>query len=121
MAEPLSLRQLVQAHPDRFYPSTWWHAEPFADYVPEGGPMPRLWSLGRYAPHSYDTYMPVATLVAAYLANPIDPRWRSFVWADTHDQYGNRVYVGGIGRYGIDTFQIHRHLADPQALEVLVP
>jgi hypothetical protein len=36
--------------------------------------------------------------------------WRKFMWTADTDRYGHAVYVGGVGEYGIDRWQIHRRL-----------
>lgn len=49
-------------------------------------------------------------IAALYVATPADTRWRSFIWTDDVDSFGNRVYVAGVGQFGIESFQIHRHI-----------
>ena len=56
-------------------------------------------------------FVPFASALALlYVATPDDSLWRKFLWTQDKDDYGQRIYVGGVGMFGIEQFQIHRHL-----------
>lgn len=107
----MTLRELIAAHPDKFYPQTWYEGHEFAERK-EGKPLPPdVLSVGlaRGLVHAVD-------LARLYTKTPADERWRYFVWTDDRDDFGNRVYVGGIGRYDCEGFQIHRLLEPSPAI-----
>lgn len=113
----LSLLDIVLERQDRFYlpggiRNVWWYNEKFARLKVENPGMPLKWYTGSDWAFA-DGRVTAADLAAEYVKNPLDPRFRSFLWADQADQFDNQIYVGGIGRYGIDKFQIHRHLENP--------
>ena len=73
-----------------FYRQTWWLNEPFANELRPG--------------------RTAAWMAERFVADPTNPKWRRFIWTDDIDSHGNRVYVGGVGEFGCDGFQIHRLL-----------
>lgn len=95
----LCLAHLVEANPDAFYRQDWWLDEPFA------------WSGSTYDRHpDGSSHITAGYLAHLYLHEPDAPRWTRFIWTDDYDSHGNRVYVGGVGQYGCEGFQIHRLL-----------
>lgn len=102
----MTLRDLIAANPALFYPQSWYADEPFADTEPTGNLRGDFVVVtDKLAPE-----VRAADLAVFYVETPHDARWRRFIWTDDFDRYGNRVYVGGVGQYGIEAFQIHRHL-----------
>lgn len=85
-----SLWTLVDQHPDMFYPQDWYKGEGWTRKAPLEG------TAGFFA--------------NLYLLDPENPVWNRFIWTDDYDSHGNRVYVGGVGQYGCEGFQIHRLL-----------
>lgn len=111
----MTLLELRAAHPSLFYlDQHWYETEAFAN-VP-AVEMGSHWSLSEVRPSfpllsNTDVRMIHAVdLAALYVEQPTDSRWRRFIWTDDVDQWGNLVYVGGVGEYGIETFQVHRYL-----------
>lgn len=102
----MTLREIIAAHPSLFYRQAWYADEPFLDTPANGSVRPAFVVM----PDDLGAAPRAADLAALYVESPGDPRWRRFLWTDDHDRYGQRVYVGGVGQYGINTFQIHRHL-----------
>lgn len=102
----MTLAEIRATYPDLFYAQEWFKAEPFMDTVAVQLPPLLAWS------YDYEPRLPVtaADLASAYVRDPMASIWRLFLWTDDHDSHGNRVYVGGVGVYGIQSFQIHRHL-----------
>jgi hypothetical protein len=102
----MTLRELRAAHPDRFYPQTWYEGEAFLDApLPPEAPttVPGVFTI---VP-TEGMRLPLAVeLAALYLRFPDHPVWRRYLWCADHDAHGQRVYVGDNGR----GFEIHRHL-----------
>lgn len=112
----MTLAELRAAHPTLFYEQSWFTGEAFMDREPSGD-----WE--RFMPVDTDGPRPPVTaadMAALYVEHPHETIWRRFLWTDDADRWGNRVYVGGVGEYGIEMFQIHRHLT-PRAWFVAVP
>lgn len=108
----MTLSEIVATFPDLFYrpEPCWWRGEAFTER--DAAPMSSSFTLSE-VPWERDPVR-AADLVALYVRDPDDPRWRRFIWTDDIDSHGNRVYVGGVGMYGIETFQVHRKL-EPSA------
>jgi len=103
----MTLAQMVSTYPRLFYQQTWYVAERFVQAYPVALPDNlTAWS------DDVEPRLPVsaADLAAAYVKDPANAIWRKFLWTDDTDDYGNRVYVGGVGQYGIDRWQVHRAL-----------
>jgi len=113
----MNLLEVRDAHPSLFYlDQHWYEAEAFAlvdgsALAPEFrlGETPRLYQLNGRGETDIRLIRAV-DLALLYVANPLDTRWQCFIWTDDVDSWGNRVYVGGVGQYGIKAFQIHRKL-----------
>lgn len=105
----MTLREIVAAFPDLFYATNgiWWQDEPFMARQPR--PISEFFWTSEV---QLDNGRPVhaVDLAAFYVKHPDREVWRNFLWTDDVDQWGNRVYVGGVGQYGIEAFQIHRRL-----------
>ena len=102
----MTLRELIAAHPDRFYPQTWYRDEAFLDTAVDARPtLMTLSGLGS-VPSSSDGLPFAAQIVAQMLAQSEKPLWRWYLWCADTDAAGQRVYVGQNGK-GIE---IHRHL-----------
>lgn len=112
----MTLLELRAAHPALFYRQEWYDAEPFA-LVPAEPMTPhfRLTEVRdrfqlRQGTATTVRLIRAVDLAALYVTMPEDSRFRRFIWTDDIDRWGNRVYVGGVGMYGIPTFQVHRKL-----------
>jgi hypothetical protein len=103
----LTLREIMETHPHLFYKGTWYTGEPFMNR-PASGSVPDEFFLCGTKPNTYA--VTAADLALLYVDNPRDPRWRRFLWTADHDRHGQQIYVGGVGEFGIDSFQVHRHL-----------
>jgi hypothetical protein len=102
----VTLATLQDLYPALFYEQSWFDGEAFMATEPDE-------SFPRFEPVPVDGQrrsVTSADLAWAYVQDPTASVWRRFLWTDDADQYGNRVYVGGVGEYGIEAFQIHRHL-----------
>lgn len=103
----MTLRELIAAHPDRFYPQTWYAGEVFMD-IPlplnaPTNPQPSIWTI---VP-TPGMALPLAVeLAALYVAHPDSSIWRRYLWCADIDALGQRVYVGDNG-HGLE---IHRHI-----------
>lgn len=108
----MTLADMIAERPDLFYLNNrgWFDGESFMDI--HAVPM-SSWFWASEVPIDGQHPVRAADLAALYLEDPGRQVWRHFLWTDDMDQYGNRVYVGGVGRLGIDRFQIHRHLSNP--------
>jgi hypothetical protein len=102
----MTLREIIAAHPDRFYRQTWFHGESFLGR--EASPVRDDFFITPIRKDDAGVY--AADLAALYVTCPDDLRWRRFLWTDDYDKHGLRVYVAGVGQFGCDGFQIHRHL-----------
>lgn len=103
----MTLAQIKYTYPHLFYQQqTWYVAERFMQTQAVALPSLTAWSED-VEPRLHAS---AADLAASYVRDPDNAIWRRFLWTDDHDGYGNRVYVGGVGQYGIDRFQIHRAL-----------
>ena len=109
----MTLAEIRAAVPDLFYAQSWFDGHAFMDR-PEGEPLERVtvWA-ERIDAHPEPIH--AVDLARLYVKTPSEPMWREFLWTDDTDDHGNRIYVGGIGKYGVEGFQVHRHLADPGA------
>ncbi len=106
----MKLINVVDANPALFYEQGWWREQEFAHAdntglltIPElvgPGVDPEL---AGFLPHA-------STLAMLYVSNPDHSTWRNFLWTADKDYHGNRVYVGGVGEFGIEQFQVHRAL-----------
>lgn len=105
----MTLRDLIVAHPTLFYAQSWYAGEPFVDHESTGS-APRDFVVFPAPVKPFADPVHAVDLAALYVTCPADPRWRRFLWTDDYDSHGQRVYVGGVGQYGIEAFQIHRHL-----------
>lgn len=118
----MTLVELVDAHPGIFYRQEWYRAQGFASKPGpiQGVGFPRLRK--REPDHCPDCGIQFVELPArkwtalnlaiAFVEKQDDPIWGSFLWTSDQDDGGNPVYVGGVGVYGIEAFQVHR-LLDP--------
>lgn len=105
----MTLTEIVRAHPTRFYDQKWWHGHAFAETTTSGlVTMPT--DFVRAPPEMFGFLPHAVTLAALYVEHPDDPIWQHNLWTCDHDDLGNRVYVAGVGKYDIPTFQIHRAL-----------
>lgn len=102
----MTLAEMVSRFPTLFYQQSWHVGHDFMALRAAELP-PLVTSTRRRACHH------AADLALSYLTDPEAEVWREFIWTSDFDNHGNRVYVGGCGKYGIARWQIHRHLADP--------
>ncbi len=104
----MTLTEIRAAFPDLFYDQEWFDGETFMQSEPRAySPFFQAATVRLEAP-----VFPVQAvdLAALYVKDPHKSVWRKFLWTDDVDTYGNRVYVAGVGEYGIESFQIHRRL-----------
>lgn len=101
------MREIRAAFPELFYRShvEWFDGEEFMDVEPR-----RIseWFWTSTVPT--EDNVRAVDLAALYVKRPEMSAWRKFLWTCDIDRWGNRVYVSGVGAYGIDAFQIHRKL-----------
>ena len=107
-----TLRDVLLSEPSAFYRQTWYANEAFMNAPHPLNPVrPRgVDRIGSVPTAGSDLLPHAADLAAAYLNAPGASIWRFFLWTRDVDDYGNPVYVGGVGQFGVDRFQIHRHL-----------
>lgn len=105
----MTLAQIRRAYPHLFYADQhWYEGEAFMDLEPRGT-LPDCFKSTDLL-YSDRQMVGAADFAAAYVRSPMDARWALFYWTDDLDRFGSRVYVGGVGQYGIPHFQIHRAL-----------
>lgn len=92
----MTLYQIVVHDSGLFYPQDWWRGHRFAH--------------AEFDPETHDGSPTAAYLAWRYLQHPHSPIWRRFIWTSDTDDDGNRVYVGGLGQFKCQGFQIHRLL-----------
>lgn len=104
----MTLRELLETYPDRFYPQTWYVDEPFMDVdAPSAVRLPGF--LETPSPNGQE--LPRATMLAQlYLLYPHEDIWTHYLWCKDTDRMGQRVYVGGVSPLNGHRFEIHRHL-----------
>lgn len=103
----VTLRELLQRHPNAFYPQAWYLDEPFMDAVVPNTPVDPPTDVAPGSLVSSVFELPhVATLALCYVCNPLHPCWQRYLWCRDTDMQGQRVYVGTNGR----GLEIHRHL-----------
>lgn len=111
MTQWTTLRSLLEAHPEQFAAQSWYLGEAFLERRLgrrlEG--MPQI-SGGLIVPepHKCPTAVELADL---YLREPQRDIWRKFLWCKDADQWGQRIFVGGLGMtrgFSGQRFQIHR-------------
>lgn len=101
----MTLRELINQHPDKFYPQTWYTNEAFLDY--HSTPKDSLPDVVGTAIHSSILRPPSAVQLAAlWIEHPHDPIWERYLWCRDRDVQGQQVYVGQNG-HGLE---IHRHI-----------
>lgn len=111
----MTLLDIVRAHPTLFYLNNrdWYRFEDFALTPPTRQmTLHNVWTAT--VPGEGQTPVRAVELADLYVRHPQASLFRSFLWTDDVDAWGNRVYVGGLGEFGIQTFQIHRRL-EPNA------
>ena len=107
----MTLVEIVSRHPELFASQTWYVLEPFMQR--EAVVLPPVVLVNAELESGPEIH--AADLALAYVSDPDALWWRRFVWTSDYDSHGNRVYVGGCGLYGVERWQIHRHLAKPDA------
>ena len=107
----VTLKDLIQEHPEQFAAQSWYLGEAFLERRLgrrlEG--LPHLCpGLVVPEPHKCPTAVELADL---YLREPHRALWHGFVWCKDADQWGQRIFVGGLGMdrgFKGRGFQIHR-------------
>lgn len=100
----MTLREIIAAHPNLFYPQTWYEGEPFMDidHPPVVPPKDyRRHQSGEGADLPF-----AASLAWAYVRSPELDIWRQYLWCADLDSEGHRIYMGSNGK----GMEIHRHL-----------
>lgn len=104
-----TLRELIAAHPEKFYPQTWYRREPFMDLDVDLSllteRLPRAWKPGQVPPAGV-FLLPAVHLAWLYTVHPTAPLWDAYLWTHDTDSQGQRVYLGQNG----EGLEIHRHL-----------
>lgn len=99
----MTLSELRKAHPDKFYPQTWYAGEAFmereAGFFFDTRPV-LVRDDARIAKYS------AAELAYTYLLHPEWPEWKRYLWTSDFDSKGQQVYVGDNGK----GLEIHRHI-----------
>lgn len=103
---PVTLRALIAAHPDLFAAQTWYAAEPFMD--DDCKVAVRLTPTDVLRTHQPEQYaLPRAVYLAhCYVADPTAHVWTRYLWTQTTDREGQRVYLG----VNNGKMEIHRHI-----------
>ncbi len=107
---PLTLIELMAAHPSLFYRQAWYAHEAFLRALPnERTPRTPKKIIGRGAVPFSSKGLPLAVdLANAYVRDPLNPIWDDYIWTRDTDAQGQRVYVGGCANG--HAFEIHRHI-----------
>lgn len=121
----MTLEDLRTAYPSLFYGQNWFDGHTFMDLgpgewvasQPEDADPQILASEVDGFPAPTVRAVDLATL---YVRQPGLSVWKKFLWTDDVDDHGCRVYVAGLGMYGCEGFQIHRHL-QPECYWVRLP
>lgn len=109
----VTLRSLVAAHPHQFAAQTWYLTEAFVDRRLGASLEVPLKSKPFREEPAQSTCPSAVALADLYLRHPNLELWRGFVWCKDSDQWGQRIFVGGLEmRRGFSGggFQIHRHI-----------
>lgn len=111
----MNLLELRAAHPQMFYPQTWYNHELFArvDFTPSAPLIPPrdIVGVSRGLEPSTDKHLSTAILLAHhFIHDPHNPIWEYYLWCADTDARGQRVYVGGVSHENGRRFEIHRHL-----------
>ena len=110
-----TIRQLRAEHPELFHPNQdWFNEEPFMD-DPLPDPMPSVTLTGAMTHNGippeliswhFVDMLPAVVLVHLYVMDPKALVWRNYLWSNTKDRLGQRVYVGCNGK----GLELHRHI-----------
>lgn len=104
----MTLRELLAAHPGRFYPQTWYAEEAFLDFD-AATPIRLPDFVEAPCPNGHD--LPRAALLAQlWIVYPQATIWQQYLWCKDTDHRKQRVYVGGVSAENGYRFEIHRHL-----------
>jgi hypothetical protein len=106
-----SIIEMRDAHPTMFCDQSWYSNEAFAHLklAPIIGMPTHVVRAPSPPPTDLsDELTDAVLLVGLYLAYPLDPLFRDYLWCADTDAQGQRVYLGGTanGR----GLEIHRHL-----------
>ncbi len=103
----MTLRELMAAHPERFYAQTWYAGHAFLDRQDGGAPAMPTGFLTTYSDAARAAFLPFAvTLAMLYVEWPGHPLWRKRIWTADLDDHGQRIYVTDNG----NGLEIHRFL-----------
>lgn len=110
----MTFRELIAAHPDRFYSQTWYEDEAFMGW-PCSYPirLPKFFSnpdISGLSLAELATFPRACMLAELFLKYPQSPIWMHYLWCADTDHLGQRVYVGGATLENGNRFEIHRHL-----------
>lgn len=101
----MTLSELRKAHPEKFYPQTWYAGEAFMEREAGYRSAPTRIERGYTADRA--EFLPfAASLARAYVVDSANPIWARYIWTADVDSEGQRVYVGDNGK----GFEIHRHI-----------
>ena len=100
----MTLREMIAAHPDKFYPQTWYEGEAFMDVEARDIGWPHRVVQGNPKRRGEYTAADLAHLWVT--GSRTHPLWDSYLWTSDTDSQGQRVYVGQNGK----GLEIHRHL-----------
>ena len=108
----VTLADLVRAHPKLFYPQTWYLDEEFM-HCPMEEALPGLPDAvlcSGVVPDDSWLSPTAVQLADLYVRIPDAEVWERFLWCADLDQWGQRIFVGGVTQVSPRALQIHRHL-----------
>ena len=101
----MTLREMIDAHPEKFYAQTWFNEEAFQHtHARADVAMPREDFKGM--PLMLSSQYTAADLAALWLENPKAAIWNYYLWTSDTDYHGQRVFVGQNGK----GLEVHRYL-----------
>ena len=109
----MTLVEIRRQYPELFYDQDWFDGHGFMEVPHDNRRLQPLFTTCEVPPG--DPLVPrelvrAVDLAFYYTKEPEHSVWKKFLWTDDVDAWGSRIYVGGLGQYGCEGFQIHRHL-----------
>jgi hypothetical protein len=113
MSPRITLRYLRLKYPERFHRQDWYMGEKFMDTsLPLDFQPMEPWKLRFESASVFSVSMlPMAVALAySFIHYPDSLLWSHYLWCREKDQFGQRIYVGGVCLQNDFKFEIHRHL-----------